>query len=206
MSNLDLDRERVIQALCAHYANDNLSTQELEVRFDRAYQAVSLTELQSLLASLPDLPDTVAPPAPLYGTALPRAVQEQERRQLVLMSEVKKRGAWTPARRTVVRTIMGSALFDLREARFPSGVVEFDVVVVMGEVRFLLPPGVVVEAEGDAIMGRFDHQHTAPSESGAPTIRIRGRALMGSVEVKTRLPGESALAAWRRRTLSRGDH
>ena len=45
MSELELDRERVIQTLCAHYANDHLSTQELEVRFDSAYKAESRAEL-----------------------------------------------------------------------------------------------------------------------------------------------------------------
>ncbi len=204
MSGLELDRERVIQALCAHFAADNLSTQELEVRFDRAYQAVSLTELQSLLATLPELPATSAPPAPLYLSARASEALEGERRHLVLLSELKKRGVWTPARRTTIRTIMGAALIDLREARLAPGVTEFDVEVFMGEVKFLLPPGVNVECDGSAIMGSFDDQHASAGDPRAPRVRIKGSAVMGSVQVKTRLPGESALASWRRRMLSSG--
>jgi hypothetical protein len=63
---------------------------------------------------------------------------------------------------------------------------------------------VVVECDGSAIMGAFDDQHTASDEDGAPRVRIKGMAVMASVEVKTRLPGERALAAWRRRALGSG--
>ena len=51
MSSLELDRERAIQTLCAHYANDHLTTQELEARFDLAYKATSATELRALVAT-----------------------------------------------------------------------------------------------------------------------------------------------------------
>ena len=39
MSELEADREQVIQTLCTHFAHDNLNTQELELRFEHAYQA-----------------------------------------------------------------------------------------------------------------------------------------------------------------------
>ena len=64
MSTLELDRERVIQALCSHYAHDQLSTQELEARFDRAYKAKSTSELQELVAGLPALAPALAVAAP----------------------------------------------------------------------------------------------------------------------------------------------
>jgi len=201
MSGFELDRERVIQSLCAHYASDHLSTQELEVRFDRAYKAQTMAELHALVAALPALPSSVAPPAPLYGVAGPGDTQEPERRHLVLMSELKKRGTWTPARVTRVRCVMGAAVFDLREAHLAPGVTEFDVSCVMGEVKFFVPPGVIVECEGNAIMGAFDDSHSHFGEPGAPRVRIKGMAFMGNVIVKTRLPGESALDAWRRRLL-----
>jgi hypothetical protein len=210
MPDLDVERERVIQTLCAQYANDNLTTQELEARFDLAYKAASAADLDALLANLPVLPAPAStrstrsvPPAPVatpfYGVA-PAGEAPREKRTLAVMSEIKKVGEWVPARRNVVWAIMGSAELDLREALLSQGEIEIDITAVMGEVKVIVPPGLRIACDGVAIMGEFKELHSAGTEDpGAPLVRIHGMALMGSVSVKTRLPGESGLAAWRRR-------
>jgi hypothetical protein len=189
MDSLEVDRERTIQQLCSHFANDNLTTQELELRFERVYKAQSAVEL----------PATVAAPAGMFAVA-PVDAPQPEKRMLVLMSELKKRGEWTPARRNVVRIIMGSATIDLREAHLtPGAVTEFDVSAIMGELKVIVPPGLHVECDGIAIMGEFDDSTTSGDRSpNAPRVRITGSAVMGSVHVRTRLPGEGSLAAWKR--------
>jgi hypothetical protein len=201
---LGVERERTIQALCAQYANDNLTTQELEARFDLAYKAESAADLQALLANLPQLAFPAAGPlirgsTPLYGVAAMADVPT-ERRTLAVMSEVKKVGEWIPARRNVVHAIMGSAELDLREALLSQGEIEIVASAIMGEVKVIVPPGIRVECDGTAIMGEFTELHSASGEDpSAPLVRIHGMALMGSVSVTTRLPGESSMAAWRRR-------
>ena len=201
MSTLELDRERTIQVLCAHYGNDHLTTQELELRFERAYRATTDAELRGLVAGLPALPTlglSTGTGSPLY--ALAATAPSQEKRHLVFMSELKKRGQWFPARTNSVRVIMGAATLDLREALFTHGETAFDVQVLMGEAKFIIPPGVRVEADGFAFMGAFDDQHSSEgADPAAPVVRITGSAVMGSVTIRTRLPGESALKAWRRR-------
>ena len=64
MPEIEVDREQVIQTLCAHFAHDNLSSQELELRFEHAYKAGTSAELRALVAGLPALPADEAPPAP----------------------------------------------------------------------------------------------------------------------------------------------
>jgi hypothetical protein len=204
--SLALDRERAIQSLCAHYGHDHLTTQELELRFGRVYEATSDVELRGLLAGLPALP---APPAAGHGLAplysISAAPPSGEKRHLVVMSELKKRGQWTPARVNTVLVVAGAATFDLRDALLARGDMNFDVTVVMGEVKFIVPPGVRVESDGFAFMGAFDHQHSAPGDDAdAPIVRISGSAVMGSLVIKTRLPGESALKAWSRRLREPG--
>jgi hypothetical protein len=54
----DLDRERVVEFLKAHYADGRLQHDELAWRSDAAYRAVGLSELDRLTA---DLPARVAP-------------------------------------------------------------------------------------------------------------------------------------------------
>jgi hypothetical protein len=207
MPSLDLDRERVIQALCAQYANDVLTTQELESRFERAYQATTSAELQAVVVGLPAL----APDAPgmlrqsdqLYrvtGSVAPA----EEKRSVAFMSSFKKVGDWVPARRNVVWAVMGNATIDLREALFPEGVIELHCVALMGEVKLIVPPGLRVACDGMAIMGEFTEYHSSGDERpDAPIVRITGTAVMGNVNIQTRLPGESRMEAWRRKRLEK---
>ena len=204
MSELEADRERVIQTLCAQFAHDNLDTQELELRFEHAYQAQTSAELRALVAGLPVLPAEAMPQAPLYGLAPRGQPEQQEKRHLVVMSNVRKRGQWTPARDTKVTCVMGSAKFDLRDAYILDGETRFDLKVVMGEVELIVPPGLRIEADGFAIMGEFDDAHSADlSDPRAPVIRVTGTVVMGAARIKTRLPGETGLQAWRRRLTER---
>jgi hypothetical protein len=206
--SLDLDRERVIQALCAQYANDVLSTQELESRFERAYKATTSIELQAVMVGLPALPPEVAgmqrQSDQLYRVTASAAPAE-EKRSLALMSSFKKVGDWLPARRNVVWAVMGEAVIDMREAIFPGGTIELHCVAVMGEVKLIVPPGLRIACDGMAIMGEFTEYHSSGDERpDAPLVRITGTAVMGSVTIQTRLPGESRLEAWRRKRLEGG--
>ena len=51
----DLDRERAVEFLKAHYAAGRLQHDELAMRSDAAYRAVTLSELDWLTADLPAL-------------------------------------------------------------------------------------------------------------------------------------------------------
>ena len=51
----DLDRERAVEFLKAHYAAGRLQHDELAMRSDAAYRAVGLSELDWLTADLPAL-------------------------------------------------------------------------------------------------------------------------------------------------------
>ncbi len=200
--SLELERERTVQALCAHFAQDHLTTQELELRFEEVYRASSLDELRGLTRGLPTLaPATMSTtPLPMYAVATTGSVPV-EKRFLALMSEVRRQGLWSVPARVRARAFMGSVRLDLREGQVPAGGVDIDVSVVMGEVRVILPPGLRADVDGFAIMGEFSDRTAGGGALDAPTIRVHGKAIMGAVRVETRLPKEGALQAWKRRLL-----
>lgn len=194
---LDLEREEVVQALCAHYAQDHLSTGELESRFERVYKSTDRRELRTVLEGLPAMGPLVPPPAPLYalantGSGLPA----DEKRYLSLFSEVKKEGHWVPARRINLKVIFGSALLDLREAALPPGGIEIDADVLFGEAKVLLPPGIGAQVDCSAIMGTAEDK-SRPGVPGAPVVRVTGSALMGGIVVITKLPKPARMESWR---------
>lgn len=202
--NLELERERTVQVLCAHYAQDHLSTQELEARFEQAYRAPSVEALQGLLTGLPALPSAGVPTAtPMFAVA-PASTVPREKRLLALMAEVNREGAWMVPARLVAKAFMGSVRIDLREVQLPEGGVDIDATAVMGEVRIIVPPGVRADVDGLAIMGEFTDRTKGGGAPGAPPmVRVLGTAVMGGVRVEMRLPREGALEAWKRRLLGR---
>jgi hypothetical protein len=201
--SLELERERAVQALCSHYAQDHLTTQELELRFEEVYRASSLSELQGLMHGLPALPRAFvrAEPPPLYSVA-PTSEVVAEKRFLAFMGEVRRQGLWNVPTRIKASSVMGAIRIDLRAAQIPAGGVDIDATAFMGEVRIILPPGLHAEVDGLAIMGEFsDRTAMVASSLRAPSVRVKGSAIMGAVRVETRLPNEGALAAWKRRML-----
>lgn len=203
---LELEREEAVQALCAHYAQDHLSTGELEARFERVYRSGSRAQLQTVLEGLPALRRAVAAPAPMYrvadrlypATAHPNALPANQKRYLAVFSEVKKEGAWSPAPLIEARVVFGAAVFDLRDAELPLEGLTLDVDVIFGEARILLPPGVGAEVDCTAVAGSVEDkaQRALP---GAPVIRVRGGAVFGSIVVQTKLPKPARLESWRQK-------
>lgn len=206
--SLESQRERVVEALSAHYAEDHLTTQELESRFERAYRAKTADELAGIVADLPALRATPRAPQPRVSSAppIPAAAPVAQRRQLAVMSTFRKGGNWTPNRTTDLRAVMSDVKIDLRDATFVDQEIAFDVLAVMSEVQIIVPPGVRVECHGNAVMGEFlDRSDAAAQDPTAPLVRVHGISVMASVGVETRLPGESKRAAARRRKLLRGE-
>lgn len=188
-------RERTIQALCLHFAEDRLDVAEFESRLDRAHRASGAGELDALLSDLP-AEAAQAPSRPSPMAQRTRALGEAVRKSqtlLAFMGGVERRGAWTPARKNLVVAIMGGAELDFREAELPAGETEVYVICMMGGAEIIVPPELAVDASGIAIMGGFGHA-AAPRRlaPGAPVLRISGLCIMGGVEIHVRGVGESA--------------
>jgi hypothetical protein len=217
------ERERVIDALCEHYAQDRLEMGELEYLLDRASRAGDREELTALLDGLPAL--TPAAPdhrrsggderrlassgegrsdLPAHAGGRPGSLAERvpdSQFEVAFWSGRVRKGSWVPARRIRVAAFMGGVELDFREARFGPGEVRVHIGAVMGGVEILVPPGIHVEASGFAFLGGFEErlEGDAAADPHAPTLRITGFAVLGGVEIETRLPGESPKEARRRR-------
>jgi hypothetical protein len=189
---LKSQRDQTIAALCDHFANDRLTVEEFEQRLDVANRALTVPELNTLLA---DLPAQSAAPSALAAPAPPPAAHIREQQTLVaLMGGVERRGRWQPARQTYVITVMGGGVLDFREVQLPPGETEVTVFCVMGGIEIIVPPGTNTDVGGFAIMGGFAHRHDPPAspQPNAPVLKINGFALMGGVDLTVRHPGESA--------------
>jgi hypothetical protein len=202
--SLELEREHAVQVLCRLYAQDHLTTEELESRLEAAYRATSLAELQALTPGLPA--DVNAGSQPAHAVYQPShdAVVRAESRILCVFAQKRKRGEWEPGTHTSVDAVFGSVELDLREARIAPGLTTLEINAVFAEVTVIVPPGLQVECDGNAIMGEFaDKVFEGASGPGTASVRIGGTAVFSSVNVKMRFPDETPLEALKRERLAK---
>ena len=195
-------RERVIARLSDQFAQDTLDVDEFERRVTVAQTSDNPADIEALLADLPDPGGAPAPTTAIVPTVVqPLVAQERELdTAYAIFGGIDRRGTWNVPRRMRIVAIFGGANLDLREARFPPGVIDIEVTAVMGGINIVVPPGLAVQMHGSAIMGGFADVSRSPAhpDPDAPLLRIHGLTMMGGVNIEMRLPGESERGAARR--------
>jgi len=208
---LGTTRQKTIDALCEHFANDALTVEQFEGRVDRAHKAESNEELRELLADLPsgNLParsdEESATLVERPQASVPASRVKERGFMVAALGGVERKGRWIPARQNYAFSFMGGTALDFREALLPPGETEVWIFTVMGGAEIIVPPGLAVECDGVAILGGFEHMEDAEvnPDPDAPILRIRGLALLGGVEVQIRYPGETPREAKRRRRFEK---
>lgn len=186
-------REDTIERLSDAFARDVLTLEGFEQRVDRAFACRGVNEFDALLADLgvtraeralvrvaPELPVAadLAEPSPL--------TPQPERVALSVLGNVERRGAFALPRLGKALSLLANLELDLRDITFPRGVTELRVSAVLGNVEIIVPPNIAVETDGSGILGSFASVARHPIDPrGEPVLRIRGNAILGSVEIRT---------------------
>jgi hypothetical protein len=191
--SLSRAREQKITELSAHFANDDLTVEDLERRIEQVYKAASVAELDTITADLHNLP---APsgrarevhPAP--ATSRTPTAYANSGRILSIMGESRRMGRWQVPQQLDVVSVMSDTTIDLTQAAMPPGIVDIHMRVVWAACKVVVPPGMRVINEMHAIMASV-HSKAEDAEPGRsapfpPTIRLTGTALMSEVKVVVR--------------------
>ena len=184
--SLERERENAIELLTHHFAQDNLSLEDLEQRMERVYRATSVQALRDLTRDLPTEEKPTAPerrPAPIPAAFAPR-----EGRITSIMASTKRRGVFQVPPELKVVSVMSETHLDFTEAHFGQGVTEIKLRALMAQLRIVLPPGVRVVFQPNAIMSEASDEsdNPPPVGSGAPVIRITGPVVMSELKVTIR--------------------
>ncbi len=194
-------REQKISELSAHFANDNLSLEDLERRIERVYKASSVVDLDVITSDLPNATSLIDPRHPGAGDRLaapgskpvvPSNFEIARARMLAIMSSTRRTGRWAVPRELRIVAVMSDTKIDLTSASLPvGGFVDIDLTSVMASFRLIVPPEVRVVNEMHSIMAdvRSGADELLPVTGGrstAPVVRLRGTALMADVKVKVR--------------------
>jgi hypothetical protein len=195
-------RDQVIARLSDAYAGDLFDVDELDRRLDLAHKANSVVELDALIA---DLGETTTALVPATTLALDDPGRPLIKTMRVIMSSVQRRGTWIVPKQLTTRVFWGNAELDFREASLGPGVTTVDVRVTMGNLEIIVPPSLAIDLDVSSFMGSVEARHRAPPEPdpSRPLLRVNGSVVMGSVEVHTRLPGETYRDARKRERRER---
>ena len=208
--NLEVVRQRAIDVLMEHFSKDNIDLAGYEKRLDVVNRCSTAEELREILRELPPLestePATDVIPAQGGGPVVVDADRVRDHGFLVsVLGGTNRAGRWIPARSNFAIGVLGGLSLDFRESLLGPGVTDLNVLAMLGGIEIIVPPQMVVEVDGMALLGGFEHQTDTPlrSDPDQPTLRIRGIAVLGGVEVKVQLPGETSRQAKKRRRLER---
>lgn len=186
-------REQKINELSQHFANDDLSLDELERRIELVYKAGSVAELDSITADLRLTPTSAGmTPAPMSPRQQVMTGMEARRgRLLAIMGESRRTGRWLVPSQLRVVSLMSDTRLDLTQAVMASGVAEIHVTAMWSSCRLIVPPGMRVINEMHAVMASVtsnadEMDPPGVSRTNAPTIRLTGTAFMAEVKVTVR--------------------
>jgi hypothetical protein len=215
MSDLDATRRDAIRILCQAQAQDRITVEAFEARLDQIRQAPNRSTLAAIVA---DLEPSGSYPVPVTATArypLPADhtdVAPVSPAELLRIGSVfastKRAGSWTVPLEIHARVLIGDMTLDLRDAVFATDVLDVEVDAMLGSFTLIVPAGTQVENEVEEVMSSSSHSTRSArgTRLNGLLVRIRGRALFASVEVKEKLPtGELGPGGLWSKLLGRGD-
>lgn len=189
-------REQVIERLSRSFAEDAITMEEFERRAELVYRALTMADLQTLVADLP----AVVEPADARrgkGVSVSRAVPGD--RITTFLGSTERRMPASVPRQLSVRTMLGNTALDFRGSQFEPGITEVYVRCVFGNVKITVPDGVRVELLVSGVLAnvgvtsRTDFEDGPPRHDTDPSsvsvqpaesiLRITGLAVFASVEV-----------------------
>jgi hypothetical protein len=190
-------REQKITELSTHFANDDLSLDDLERRMERVYKAGSIADLELITADLRMAAPLIDPRASSRGDGMPLhevpsatgLVPATRARLVAFMSSTRRVGRWAVPRDLRLVAVMSDSKLDLTNAALPvGGIVNIEITAVMASVRVIVPPGMRVINEIHSVMADVgSNADELDNGTGtSPVIRLTGTAFMAEMKVKVR--------------------
>ncbi|MBV9444797.1 MAG: DUF1707 domain-containing protein [Streptosporangiaceae bacterium] len=142
------DRDRVVEQLRVSAGDGRLTAEELDQRLELALSARTYGELARLVADLP----TAGAAATRDAAAL--TVKPKDLIRIDCHSgNAQRNGPWIVPQRIEVRVSSGTVVLDLTEAVFTQPVLRINADVHSGNLKLIIKPGVVVDADEVAVHG-----------------------------------------------------
>jgi hypothetical protein len=189
------DRDHVVDQLRIAAGDGRLTAEELDERLERAIQARTYGELETLVMDLPPVPSQPTAPFPMVK----EVVQLKTR-----SGDIRRIGPWPVPRRLEVDVKSGSVVLDFTQAVLTQSVLDLTVAIGSGSLTLIVSPGIAVDVDSISVDSGNIRQRVRP-EPGAPVklqVAVSGHVKSGNVTV--RAPRRTFWDWLRRRPLPPG--
>ena len=171
----DAEREQVAEKLRVAAGDGRVDLAELEERLERAYRAKTYSELDALLADLPDQRPTGA----LVAAGSETMVLKTHG------STVKQNGRWTVPRKIVAECGVPNIIIDFTEASCAHLEVTVEASCRWGNIKLIVPRGWTVRIDGSSTnTSRISNKADAPRDPAAPTLTLIGHPRSGYIRIR----------------------
>ena len=183
----DADRHLVEDVLNNAYVDGRLTKAEQDERQGMVWQAKTFNDLAPLTSDLIAGTPTSQYTSPDAGDGHELVVEtsgaspETEHISVVL-GETRRHENWRVHANTSVKVILGEATLDLRHAVLEDTHLTFNLTVVLGELKVIVPDGVRVRSQLSTILGEERHGGLGKQDAGV-TLTLSGTVLLGEVNV-----------------------
>ena len=173
----DADRDHAVTLLREHVVVGRLTLDEFSERVGVALRARTRDDIAGAMSDLPVL-----------AVAAEEGTRRRARRWFVaVMSRSQAKGRWRLRGRTTAVAVMGGCDMDLRHAEIDGTEVVITALAFWGGIHIVVPEGFDVDLVGLSLMGSRDLIiRNVPRVPGSPRIRVRGFAVMGGIDVKSK--------------------
>jgi hypothetical protein len=171
----DAEREQVAEKLRVAAGAGRIDLAELEDRLDQAYRAKTYSELNALLADLPD-----SRPAGALATPAPETMLLKTHG-----STVKQNGRWTVPRKIVIDCGVPNVIIDFTEASCAHREVTVEANCGLGNIKLIVPRGWTVRIDGSSTnTSHISDKADAPTDPAAPTLTLIGHPRSGHIRIR----------------------
>ncbi len=183
----DADRDRTVTQLREHVVEGRLTLDEFSERVGRALEARSRGDLAAVMTDLPVPEPSVGRLPETAKETMPVTQRRQRRWHIAVLSGHNTKGRWRISGKTNAVAVMGGCDMDLRRAEIEGPEVSITAFAFLGGITITVPEGFDVDLQGFSFMGGRDLKlRDVPRVPGSPLIVVRGFAVMGGIEVKSR--------------------
>ena len=172
----DADRDATVARLQAAVGEGRLDLDEFGQRASAAYAAVTIAEVDALLADLPR-----ERPAGIVGSRPAETLTS-------VSGDIRLAGRSVPQH---VSTVFGDVRVDLRATRTDADRLELDLSTVFGDVDVIVAEGVDAELHGRTVFGdRKVELAPVPRLAGTPLVVVHARTFFGDLRLRSLARGE----------------
>lgn len=176
---LELLRKEILRLLESNFTHNVISMEEYEKRVDIALNTSKGEDLIRLSGDL-------VPPGGHQAAAAPPPVKHSKQNDLIvsILSGIRRRGRWKPAKHSKILTVLGRIKLDFTEVQIPEETTTLEFFCFMGSIDIIVPDGVQVDVSGLSVIGSIKNRVSDPEDPNCPVLKIRGITLLGGVKVK----------------------